>query len=421
MRFLACVITTLLAVAAAVPVPFSSCGAGEFTASSVDVSPFPPQRGQTVHITTTGHLASSVTGGNFEVDVMLAGVTVLKQTGDMCSFSPDLKCPQAAGDLTAGYDISVPAIAPSGNYTIVFHGTQQDGKTLFCVQSNFEIASAWGEANAAEMKPVGTSVPFSTCDSGVFSVSNVDTTPYPPVKGQSVKIVASGTLAEQITSGSFEVDVSIGGVVVLKKTGDLCSLSSSSSCPAAAGPLTVSYDMDVPSIAPDGQYTLTFKAIQQTGKTVVCLTSNFELKSTWASDVYALDFVKPPMRLIGSSIPFTSCGAGDFVANEIDVSPWPVARGQDITITASGNLKSVVTAGSYDIDVTLGGVSVLKDSGDLCKFSPDASCPAQPGAITLSHIMSVPAIAPSGTYIMTVKGTQQDSKVLFCVQGQFSL
>jgi hypothetical protein len=415
-------------------VPFSNCGAGDLQISAVDVTPFPPVRGQATKIIATGNLASQVTAGTFDVEVQLAGITVLKQSGDLCKFSPDVICPRTTGPISVSYSINVPSIAPNGKYTILFKGTQQDKKDLFCVSSNFEIKST-AEADryqidfeqpSTALVPVPSPVPFSTCEAGTFTVTSVDTTPFPPVRGKSVKIVASGTLAEQITAGTFEVDVSLGGITLLKNSGDICKFSADVKCPTAPGALTVSYNMDVPIIAPNGQYVIKFKGVQQDGKTAFCVTSNFELKSTWMSNVYSVAFPKPqpsPAALVAvnTAVPFTNCGNGDFVVTAVDVSPWPPAKGKDVKIIATGNLKSQVTAGNFEVDVSLLGITVLKKSGDLCKFSPDVKCPTASGALTLSYTMNVPAIAPAGTYQISFKGTQQDAKSLFCVQSTFQL
>jgi len=415
-------LSALVAFASAVNVPFTTCGTGDFVASSVDVSPFPPQRGQSVKITTQGHLASVVSGGNFEVDVSLAGITILKQTGDMCKFSPDITCPSGTGDKTVGYTMDVPAIAPAGTYDIVFHGTQQDGKVLFCIQSQFEIKSFWDQVEALPANVIEpmTTVPFETCEASMtFAVSSIDVTPFPPVRGKTVQIVATGTLAEQITAGNFEVDVSLGGITVLKQTGDLCKLSSGASCPTAAGPLSVTYDMAVPLLSPDGTYTIKFRGTQQTGKTVLCITASFELKSSFSFIQPAVKAIAPLVAL--TSVPFTSCADGEFTTSGLDVTPWPPARGKSAIITAKGNLKSQITSGTYEIDVTFDGLSVLKSTGDICKFAPEVTCPTAPGALTLSHSLAVPLLAPSGTYAITAKGLQQDGKTVFCLNSSFKL
>eukprot|EP00475_Leptophrys_vorax_P002439 TRINITY_DN1135_c0_g1_i4.p1 TRINITY_DN1135_c0_g1~~TRINITY_DN1135_c0_g1_i4.p1 ORF type:complete len:273 (+),score=82.12 TRINITY_DN1135_c0_g1_i4:161-979(+) len=120
-------------------VPFTTCGSGDFNPSGLDISPWPPVKGQPVTIKASGHLAKQVTAGQYKLDVALDGIDLIQKNGDLCKISPDLKCPQDPADLTIGYSVAVPSIAPSGSYVATFQATQQDSKTLFCAKVPFTL------------------------------------------------------------------------------------------------------------------------------------------------------------------------------------------------------------------------------------------------------------------------------------------
>jgi hypothetical protein len=230
-----------------------------------------------------GTLAKDLTAGSYELDISYAGITVVHKSGDVCTFSPTVKCPQAAGDVTVVYTVNVPSIAPAGKYTATLKATHPDSSLLFCVSVDFEIDATETSVVIAEPLPVNTGVPFSTCGSGDLTATSLDITPYPPVPGKDVTITALGSLAQDLTAGSYDLDISYAGITVVHKTGDVCTFSPTVKCPQAKGDVEVVYTVNVPSIAPAGAYVATLKATHPDSSVIFCVTVNFDISGDEAA------------------------------------------------------------------------------------------------------------------------------------------
>jgi len=118
-----------------------------------------------------------------------------------------------------------------------------------------------------------TSIPFTDCSGGTShaKVSTITANPYPPVKGQDITIAVTGALDEEITASQYTINVTYLGINLLTKTGDLCQLSPSFQCPHAAGPISVSDTLNIPSIAPSGTYDINIGANDQNGQVLLCV------------------------------------------------------------------------------------------------------------------------------------------------------
>lgn len=146
-RFIAvAAFAALLAVATATNVPFTSCGSGEITVSSIDIAgKIAP--GNTINITAGASAKDAVTGGSFKMVVQYLGITLITKTGDICNSGYfHIKCPIAAGPITAGGSLDIPSEAPSGAYTVQITATATGGASLFCVKLNLNIGSSAAEA-----------------------------------------------------------------------------------------------------------------------------------------------------------------------------------------------------------------------------------------------------------------------------------
>lgn len=120
-------------------------------------------------------------------------------------------------------------------------------------------------------------VPFKSCDTGKATVSSLTATPYPPVKGKPVTITASGDLSEQLTTGTYHIDVEFLGITLLKKTGNLCDLSSKFKCPHPSGKISLDVVETIPSEAPDGQYTIILNSTDQNNAELLCIQLSLDI------------------------------------------------------------------------------------------------------------------------------------------------
>jgi hypothetical protein len=122
-------------------VPFKNCGSASdlVSISSLNLTPFPAKKGQTVSTLITGTLNKGFNAGKWSVTVQ-SGIIKKTVTGDICE---DLKqqgksCPVAAGPVNFDHGESIPAIAPSGTYHITSVSTGDTGQ-LFCIQFDMPI------------------------------------------------------------------------------------------------------------------------------------------------------------------------------------------------------------------------------------------------------------------------------------------
>jgi cathepsin B len=99
--------------------------------------------------------------------------------------------------------------------------------------------------------------------------------------GQPISISFSGTLSEQLTGGNVVISVTFLGITVFSKTYDLCKLVSEggSSCPVAAGPLSISKQETMPSGAPRGTYQGKVVVHDQSGSEVTCIEFGVKIEA----------------------------------------------------------------------------------------------------------------------------------------------
>eukprot|EP00475_Leptophrys_vorax_P020352 TRINITY_DN2782_c0_g1_i3.p1 TRINITY_DN2782_c0_g1~~TRINITY_DN2782_c0_g1_i3.p1 ORF type:complete len:591 (-),score=162.89 TRINITY_DN2782_c0_g1_i3:2053-3825(-) len=258
---------------------------------------------------------------------------------------------------------------------------------------------------------IATSVPFTKCGDGVVDVNNIDATPFPLKAGDSTTIKASGNLRQLFTGGQYTIKVLLGSLQIYTTSGDVCQLSSDFKCPVAAGPVVISKSLDIPSIAPTGEYTIILSVANADSTPALCVSLNASISSVGT-------FKSLPSN---TGVPFTTCSTGDITPSSLDVTPFPPVAGKDVTITAQGQLSKDLTEGSFELDVALDGITLVKKTGDVCTFSPSFKCPQKAGAVKIDYTVNVPSIAPAGHYTATLKANHADSTPIICVSVNFDL
>ncbi|KAJ1547152.1 hypothetical protein HK405_006547 [Cladochytrium tenue] len=115
---------------------------------------------------------------------------------------------------------------------------------------------------------------------------------------------------------------------------------------------------------------------------------------------------------------FTICSAAGDAITPKAISYTSVVPGKNVTVTLTGDLSTVVTAGAsaHITAVWLGFITVLDVTVDMCA---DVTCPVQPGTdITISFSFLIPAEAPSGVTVdVTAHGYNGDGTELVCVEN----
>jgi len=121
-------------------------------------------------------------------------------------------------------------------------------------------------------------VPFTSCakQGAHISVSNITANYWPPVKGDALSISINGYSDENITAGTFEIDVLYEGVKIDEIDGSVCTLDA---CPISVGAAAVVYNVTIPSIALPGSYEIDISAVDQSKQQLLCVKINFKLSS----------------------------------------------------------------------------------------------------------------------------------------------
>jgi len=123
-------------------------------------------------------------------------------------------------------------------------------------------------------------IPFDNCGQAgdKATVSKITATPFPPVKGQDITVDVTGTVSEDVTTGSqYVITVTFDGIQLLQKNGDLCTLSPKVPCPIKAGSLDVSDTLNVPSFAPSGNYGIQVSATDQNNNELLCVSIQLQI------------------------------------------------------------------------------------------------------------------------------------------------
>ncbi|EGG20835.1 hypothetical protein DFA_00700 [Cavenderia fasciculata] len=120
---------------------------------------------------------------------------------------------------------------------------------------------------------------------------------------------------------------------------------------------------------------------------------------------------------------WTNCGSSSdhFQIGSVTITPDPPVKGQDITVTANGNLNEEITSGNVKLLVKFGFITILNQNEDLCQAKNPIPCPLQPGAYNHTITAQIPSNAPSGKYSGNVVVTDQNSQEVACIDLAFSL
>jgi hypothetical protein len=129
-------------IACAVPVTFTSCGANgdPFSATSLDVDPFPITHGANTSIVITGTAGKQINGGQFHIKVYLGILPVFSDSQDFCKV---VTCPIQQGPQTVHYYYPIPSYAPGGvSVTVEVQGVDETQAELFCYKFDTKVVLA---------------------------------------------------------------------------------------------------------------------------------------------------------------------------------------------------------------------------------------------------------------------------------------
>jgi len=121
-----------------VNVPFTDCGApGDvLNITTLTASVWPPQAGTALTLNGAATLSEAVTGGTFEATVSYLGIQLIDKKGDLSSV---IALPKGPGPSSISKTVTLPGALPSGSYAIHATGSDQNGKSLGCVELDFQL------------------------------------------------------------------------------------------------------------------------------------------------------------------------------------------------------------------------------------------------------------------------------------------
>lgn len=132
------------------------CGGGttDVVFDSVKVSPSSPKRGVPITVEATGTLTKPVSSGTYNLHVKLGSSEIYKHKGPICGDSTaelplglgsiilhGLPCPANPGPVTFSAEVTLPKIAPPGEYDIAVSGSdnEADGSSALCLDVKLEL------------------------------------------------------------------------------------------------------------------------------------------------------------------------------------------------------------------------------------------------------------------------------------------
>eukprot|EP00475_Leptophrys_vorax_P006281 TRINITY_DN1386_c0_g1_i2.p1 TRINITY_DN1386_c0_g1~~TRINITY_DN1386_c0_g1_i2.p1 ORF type:complete len:157 (+),score=49.94 TRINITY_DN1386_c0_g1_i2:86-556(+) len=112
-------------------------------------------------------------------------------------------------------------------------------------------------------------------------------------------------------------------------------------------------------------------------------------------------------------VDFKPCDSTTYAGSieSIDVNPFPIKRGENVTITVTANTPNVIEGGQFEATVSAFGITVLDLKQSFCQYT---ACPIQPGKVTLAVTESVSALAPPVSVEIKIIGTDLQQAGLFC-------
>ncbi|KAL1969897.1 hypothetical protein VTN77DRAFT_7406 [Rasamsonia byssochlamydoides] len=107
---------------------------------SVDLSPNPPQPGQTLTIKAKGIFHEQVErGAKVLLQVKYGLIRLINQEADLCEQlenNVDLQCPLEKGEMTFTKQVDLPKEIPPGKYSVLADVYTEDKRKITCLEAN---------------------------------------------------------------------------------------------------------------------------------------------------------------------------------------------------------------------------------------------------------------------------------------------
>eukprot|EP01080_Neovahlkampfia_damariscottae_P007351 gene7351-11673_t len=117
-------------------------------------------------------------------------------------------------------------------------------------------------------------------DVQTLKIKTLTATPTPPRVGEKIKVDLAGTLTSPIVSGIGAVVVNFEGFELFKDDNiDICNFGGALKCPVSIGELLSSYENEIPSVAPVGEYDGKIQLKDQAGKVIACIDFKTDIEA----------------------------------------------------------------------------------------------------------------------------------------------
>ena len=117
-----------------------------------------------------------ITGGTYELVLSLDGPPLVQHSDTICSLFPGGAFPVPAGDFTISKQVTIPAYAPSGDYTAQLKFVDESNTEIACLSLEYNMD---GVQTPMPAPKVISSLPIATCGaetsdliSGIVAVSH---------------------------------------------------------------------------------------------------------------------------------------------------------------------------------------------------------------------------------------------------------
>jgi hypothetical protein len=254
------IVTIVVALASAVPVPYKNCGKPSdiIQITSVSADKWPPVRGQPMTLSAWANVGRAINDADYEAVIKFNGFQILDKKGKLSDLK-NISLPIRPGAYSQNLTITVPSWIPAGQ--VDAHVTLFDttGAECVCMDISIPLRSTEDEHllsvfEVAEPVAVGVPIPYKNCGSSsdLIKITNAVADMWPPQKGKPIGFTLNATLSQNIPNGNYQVKVKWNGIPLLDKSGKLSDLKNVT-LPIRAGQIGISQRVSLPSWVPSGQ------------------------------------------------------------------------------------------------------------------------------------------------------------------------
>jgi len=128
---------------AGVNIPYTNCtkSATDVNIESATISMWPPVKGKPFDLSIQGSLLSSISGGNFKIEVTFDGIPIQKSgTIQELAKLAHITLPIPAGPFNLTKDLTIPSGVPSSSISVRVDAQDQNNYEILCIELSIKIS-----------------------------------------------------------------------------------------------------------------------------------------------------------------------------------------------------------------------------------------------------------------------------------------